>query len=1103
MEEQLARCLEGTLSPDSAIRTQAEAALLDLHNHRACGQALSNLVLASEAPSHLRQGAAVSLRKWVRERWSPLFDGYKGFGPDEKPVLPEDKPAVRQALLHALSLPGTDARKLRTAAAATLSTVASSDWPDDFPELLPTVESFLGKGQSAGALVDDAARDRAHGALVFLSDFWTSEMDERQILGGAKDMLPLIEAVLANADSYSPALRSRCVLIFRQLLSSLYMVKGTYPEASKQIADDVMPRWLEALQGLVDLDLASSLLSSTTSSDTKQGQLSLVNEAWRTLKVASRFRPQTKDRLSALLTRSIQSLQQLEQPFAHFYLSSEAEPLPTDNPDGDSHTSATLPSLVCSIIEFCSGALRGHTGSPKVLTTSANAPSEAMLALVASLVSFAQVTSDEEEEWSSDANAFVLASDEDGVEYGLRVACCDLVQDLLDTFLKAAIQSLSQAVHRASDPSSAKGWRAVEAALAVLGGVGAEVREVLESSPSTAGSLQLESIFQAAVLPNVQQPAHPLLTGRAYIFASQFATALPAQLAQQFVEAAVQALESDNIGSQEETLIIKLSAVRCIKNFYRSLSEQDLTPYTPRIIARLGPLLSQTTEETLVLVLETIQCVVGTTSSSHSATDAVAPETYAQIVQASLNVWRGHSNDYIMLSVVSDLLESLAAQRSPASSHTVLHTAQSILGPAIVAALAPQQPDDADLLESAVSLTEALLKGAHPESISAYQTVQHLVGPVIKALHDTEDRDVLQSGIGCLTHLVRKASGEVVAWRGADSSDSTTAVQHFLAIISRLLIVDSESGGLRVGELLIALLRKMPQEILPVLPDLLQAMIRRLATAKTATFAQSLILPFAFLMKDQCEVVLDLLQSCKVEVGEGAEAAEVSGLQILGSKWAENAETITGFWGQRISTLALTRLVGVWAQGGARASALDSVLVQGEAIPDTSDVIRTRSRAKANPTRYTSVSLPCKALKMVLSDWDHATRGPPGGIGGPSGFGDSGPMPDGGDEFATDDEDEEWDDDEVLGGSSSKRTEDDVFLSDLLNGGGAGLDGLLDGEDEDDEDEDLKDDEVYQMDMRSYLSSFLHEVSRNARAGELAQGLSASEQQKLRGILGH
>ena len=58
-------------------------------------------------------------------------------------------------------------------------------------------------------------------------------------------------------------------------------------------------------------------------------------------------------------------------------------------------------------------------------------------------------------------------------------------------------------------------------------------------------------------------------------------------------------------------------------------------------------------------------------------------------------------------------------------------------------------------------------------------------------------------------------------------------------IIAKLLQPsESESGGLYVGDLTIALIRRATADLQPILPELLRAFALRLATAATATFGQ-------------------------------------------------------------------------------------------------------------------------------------------------------------------------------------------------------------------------------------------------------------------------
>lgn len=222
-------------------------------------------------------------------------------------------------------------------------------------------------------------------------------------------------------------------------------------------------------------------------------------------------------------------------------------------------------------------------------------------------------------------------------------------------------------------------------------------------------------------------------------------------------------------------------------------------------------------------------------------------------------------------------------------------------------------------------------------------------------------------------------------------------------------------------------------------------------------FVQSLILPFAYIMLEQSSTVLDHLETVQVPLPADSPLREggresISGLEILARRWVENAETFQGFWAQSVSSIALSKLLEA-----SRAS-LESVVVQGDMLPDDSNVIRTRSRAKTMPHRFTQIPLPAKMLKLLLVDWEHARRGPPGPTAEELAEGARTPE--------TDDEDGEWDD-EV-----EPRKKNDQFLSDLLGPGGLG------GLDEDGgfdlngpEDADLASDEVYNMDAK--VSSLL------------------------------
>ncbi|CAD6905080.1 unnamed protein product [Tilletia controversa] len=1131
LQAELVQVLGATLSPETNTRRAAEEQLANLHAHNIdVGPALSVLVLPA-APSPipagetaLRQAAALNLRQLVKAKWSPLFEFFTGYptGPNrETEALPEPaKLTVRTNLLHALA--SSPSKSGRLAASYTLAAIASSDFPDQFPELLPALGQML-QPQSAPETV--------HGALAFLTEFVRNELDEQQVVGIGQDLLPLMERILADTQ-YSPFLRARTLLIFRQLLETLGMLKHTYPDIVKNAIDGFLPRWLQALTGLVSSDIASEL-------DPSSGweALALRNEAYKSLKHAAYFRTHFRAILPQIVEAALSALDRTLPSFENI----EMVPLPQyadgnlpSAPDGEKDIFVSVAGVAASALELLGECLRFRDADPKKKKSkqTSNAtestgpknplfdasapdqPTPAFRALLSQLFTYARVTQADEETWADDINAFV-AADEDEAYIGpdstssglLRIVTIEQLSEILASQPALTLAALgaspgeggvvAQACARghAKRAQGLEGWwKDEEAVLACLGSVAELVEETLEEAQG-GKTLDLELIFQQVVMPNIGANVTPFLRGRAFVFSSQYASVLPANIATQFLEEAVRTIESEpSAGGADGNAgeIVTVSAIRCIKNFHRHLASEIVRPYASRIISRLGPLLSSAQEDILVLLLETVQAVVAESSQGGQQAAIVPAETYAAIVQVALNVWAGNARDPVLGSVVADLVNTMAGSKAPGVaqavvSHTLPHLASSMT------ATPESDEESAPLRQSAVELTDAVLDGADAGVLAEVGAVGVVLPHLLQVLGRTEDRDILQYGFKCLTLLVRKVPDQVLGW--TDPSASVPAISAILTVVARALSPDqAESGGLEVGDLLIALLRKAGNAVLPALPELLQALVRRVVDAQTASFSQSLILPFAYLMQEQAPVVLDLLESTTVEVtvanSTGAERRQISGLEALATKWVEDCETFRGFWAQRISTLALARLLE------SRRPVLDSVLVKGDQLADDSNIIRTRSRSKTMPHKFTQIPISAKLLKILVTEFDRASRGPPGGVGSGLGRLEAGEgirTPD------TDDEDGEWDDEDEPGHTDKGMS----YLSDILGGGDIedlDFDGMLSGGVEDAE---LKSDAVYQMDMKAHLASFLRGLQNVTPAlpESVAASLTGDEAKRLQAAL--
>lgn len=93
----------------------------------------------------------------------------------------------------------------------------------------------------------------------------------------------------------------------------------------------------------------------------------------------------------------------------------------------------------------------------------------------------------------------------------------------------------------------------------------------------------------------------------------------------------------------------------------------------------------------------------------------------------------------------------------------------------------------------------------------------------------------VQNGVLCLTRIVKKDCQQLLAW---SDKAHVSGIDHVLAVVAKSLNSESESGGLAIGDLIVHLLRRASSAVVSVLPGLVQAMIRRMLTAKTASFIQ-------------------------------------------------------------------------------------------------------------------------------------------------------------------------------------------------------------------------------------------------------------------------
>lgn len=1005
MAGDVATLLAHTLEADTGLRSAAEAQLRQLEAQDGLlGARLAQVAAEESVPLPVRHAAVVLIRQVIDATWSPISARFEGISGEAMPA--EAKSEVRSKLL--LLLLGPE-RKLRLAAALALSHVASTDFPDQMPELLPTLIASLAP--------DSVTPHKAHGALVFLTEFSNSELDEQQLLQLTNQLLPSLEAIVSNPDATDAHLQARAVNLVKQMIQTTYVAREQFPEAAQSALETVLPRWMPALLQLVQRGAEGlrALASGPQGLETWQ-QLALTTEVLQTLRMASHVKPAFKQHVSEVTLASLAVARAAADAQEAYETSPDAQGEPAGFPaEGDGDIASSIPGVASSAVETTSALLHKYPKTVSNLLQNSAPGDEGGVSLLGGwvelLAQLAMVTNEQEEDWSEDINAFVAELDEadgGGAIFGgaesLRYMGLETVSDLLEAIPTASVNALLRAVSarvQVGEAYRAQGrrdwWKPIEAILLLLGGNG----DLLVD----ASNFDLEKTFELAVAPYVQN-APPLLTAQTFLFASQFASTLPLGISLQFLNAAALTLAGGDA-------IATAAATRTVRNFYRHFAANGTPPEAstcaPTLLSHLGRLLEDTRSaesgDTAVLVLEAVQAV-GVAALSAGSVGAQEAATLAVGVAQTFLAQR---DDPVVSSTAEDVLEAFVSQVQPPLDAAILTAALPPLAAHVVHPVETEvqlegsvegaTKEDAGRwatrAASNLGCIDGLLRPAEPEALMQINA-PHILLPAILGvwMELGEDREVQQKLVESLTYLIGKAPAPTLSWEGVPATlapANMTSTRVFLApVLSALLDPGdtTETAGLALGPFLCALIRR-EEGMMQQSSELLRALVARLQSAKTASLTHGILVPLLFLLAGSAAGVPPgpdaLAALASLQVGHE------TGLTVVAQRWMQEAGSIHGGWARKVNALALLRLL---AEGGDLLLALP---VRGEVLPTPGKIV-TRSMAKQKPL-YREVPLAVGALTALLDEWDssHSEDQP---------------------------EEDAWDDDESFGG---------MHVSDLLD----------------------------------------------------------------------
>ncbi|CAK4031417.1 Importin subunit beta-5 [Lecanosticta acicola] len=926
MEEQLVRLLTETQSAGEGPRKDAEWQLKQLYGNPDFPPGLVSIGAHEHVPLNIRQAALLYLKTFVLATWSPQFDEFDGqlYADGTK------KAQIRQGLLD-LALGGQGERKVKAAASLVVSKIATADFPEDWPDLLPTVLNVVATGTDA----------QLHGALKVLNELVDDCFNEEQFFKVARDLVKVVFDVAIN-DNRRTNLRALAVLVFRSCLDTLEMVMEDHKAAVKSFAEEALAGWVPFFINVLKSPLPAAPAEGQESSndgavEVYRGHITLKLQVVKALmRVRTLFAQMLSPHSPALFSATWQELSTLQAQYQHMYIEQDVQGR-LEDADGLPYT---LDFLVLEELDFLQACLRAPPVRKELeqQLQSQSGSGPWMTEVMKIAVAYAQITNEEEGLWDIDVNVFLSEEVNVTANYTPRSACGDLVIKLGEWLTNATVEGLLAYTRTLYNENA--GWKAKEAALYLLSQLLGDFQDVEKEIGSDSANGYVDFIQHAMQ----EQPV--FLRARGYLVAASLTRTSGDALqpvATSFMEASLQAINND------DSEIVKVSCIRALQYYFASLPTSITLSRQSDIINSLSNFLNTQdlsdladSDDLLITIIETLR-------------DAILLDVRTVLSGGGLDLLftvasRGASNFQIAL-LVTETFEEIADQTSAAGAETFAQLTTKVL-PSLTGAFdVATLTEESALANLAAELLAVLAE--HGSSPLPPGFVNTVVPRLNRLLLGSEDDELLKSATSAMKHMLHHDPEQIFSFQDQAGKHGLEVV---LIIIDRLLnpAVD-DNGAAEVGGLAAELVEKAGSDRLgPYLMQLLQAVAVRLATATQAAFIQSLILVFARLSLISAQEVVGFLAD--VQIGDQ------SGLQVVISKWLENSINFAGYDDIRKNVVALSKL---YELGDPR---IAEIHVKGDMIMPKSDRILTRSRAKQQPDQYTIISAQLKIIKVLVEE---------------------------------------------------------------------------------------------------------------------------------------
>ncbi|KAL4185570.1 hypothetical protein AMTRI_Chr10g6660 [Amborella trichopoda] len=892
-QQWLLNCLTATLDTDRDVGSFAEASLQQASLQPGFGVALSKVTVNRDIPLGL---PAVLLKQFVKQHWQEDDPNYI-----QPVVSPAEKALIRNLLPLALDDPHG---KICVAVGMAVASIAQYDWPEQWPELMP----FLLK-----LISDQTNMNGVRGSLRCLVVL-SGDLDDTVVPTLVPVLFPCLYNIVSSSHVYDKNMRRKALSIFHSCASTLGAMTGVYKTETMQLMMPMIKAWMEQFSCVLqppmrtedpdDWSIRMEVLKCLI--QLVQNFPSLAKEEF-TIILASLW----KTFVSCLRVYELSAIRGTDDPYSGR----------VDSEGGD----VSLEAFVIQLFEFLL-TIVGDSKLVKVVGCN-------LIELVYYTIDFLQMTEEQVQTWSSDANQYV--ADEDDVTYSCRVSGILLLEEVVNAYEEEGIKAILEAVQKRSRESSeakasgaADWWKLREAAIFALG----SLSESFHGEQVDGVTLGFKDLLEHILTEDVQIRAHeyPFLHARAFWAVAKFSSVVGRRIHEQYLYAAMKAIASD---SRSPVII---GACRALSQLLPESSPEIVQPHIMGLLSAVTELLKQASDETLHLVLETLQAAIKAGSSASSALEPI-------LSPLILNMWVHYVSDPF---ISIDLVEVLEAIKNVPGC---LQPLVSRILPSIAPVLENPQQQPEGLVAGSLDILTMLLKNAPVEVVKVAFEV--CFNSIIKIVIQSEDHGEMQNATECLAAFVLGGKAELLSWGG----DPGFTLRSLLDAASRLLDPNLDSSGsLFVGSYILQLILHMPSQMAQHIRDLVAAIVRRMESCQIAGLKSALLLVLARLVHLSAPNVghfIDLMISLPAKGHDNA-------LPYVMSEWTKQQGEMQGAYQIKVTTTALALLLS------SQHAELAKISVQGHLIKSSAGIV-TRSKAKLAPDQWTLMPLPAKILALL------------------------------------------------------------------------------------------------------------------------------------------